>query len=421
MNEKIETLLFLGELLMRSGAAAERIKRDLLRAAVAFDIPEDKVILHITYMTIMLNVKTEEKSYTAFRKCPTHGVNMTVIDALSKLTWVAIKEKLPLSTFKSALERIEREAAHPMRNWEIIMAGLTCGGICRIFGGDWSSLLITAIAASIACIARNTLGKYKYNNFATVAISAFIATALALILPNYIPTETPAYPMIAVTLFLIPGVQFIHSVDDLLNHFVMTGTARLIHAILIVGSMTFGLTLALAFFNVQDFTKISITPESLYLSQTFGAAIAGAGYASLFRVPKRLIPLIALGGIIAVDSRNIILVQFGGSLPLATFIGACILGIIAQKANQWFKTPSTVFTIPSAITLMPGVLIYRFLFAMQNITTIDTDLLLTGLRSGVEAGTVVIAIAVAVTIPTILFRPILDELRSREIILKKQE
>ena len=421
MNEKIETLLFLGELLMRSGAAAERIRRDLMRAAVAFDIPEENVILHITYMTLMLNVKTEEKSYTAFRKCPVHGVNMTVIDALSKLTWVAIKEKLPLTTFKSALERIERDAAHPMRNWEVIAAGLTCGGVCKVFGCDWTALVITAIAASIGCAFKNLLGKYKYNNFATTTIAAFIATAFALVLPNFVATDTPAYPMIAATLFLIPGVQFIHSVDDLLNNFIMTGTARLIHAILIVGSMTFGITLALAFFNVQDFTKISITPESLYLSQTLGAAIAGAGYASIFRVPKRLIPLIAIGGIIAVDARNIILVQFGGGLALATLIGASILGVIAQKANQWFKTPSTVFTIASAITLMPGVLIYRMLFSVQNITTIETDLLMTGIRSGVEAGIVVIAIAVAVTIPTILFRPILEELRNREIFLKKKE
>lgn len=420
MNEKIEVLLFLGELLMRSGAAAERIRRDLMRVAVAFDIPEENVILHINYMTIMLNVKTKEKSYTAFRKCPVHGVNMTVIDALSKLTWVAVKEKLPLSTFKNALERIEREAAHPMRNWEIIMAGLTCGGICKIFGCDWSSLVICALAAILGCVARNILHKYKYNNFATVAISAFVATLFALVLPNFIATETPAYPMIAVTLFLVPGVQFIHGVDDLLNNFIMTGTSRLIHSILIVGSMTFGLTLALAFFNVQDFTKISITPESLYLSQAVGAAIAGAGYAAIFRVPKRLIPLIALGGILAVDIRNIILVQFEGSLVLATFIGASVLGIIAQKANQWFHTPSTVFTIPSAITLMPGVLIYRFLFSMQNITTIDSNLLMTGIRSGVEAGTVVIALAVAVTIPTILFRPILDEFRNRELFLKKK-
>ncbi|MBO6178275.1 MAG: threonine/serine exporter family protein [Selenomonadaceae bacterium] len=414
MREKVDILLFLGELLMRSGAAAERIRREVMRTAVYMGFSEEEVALHINYTTLMINLRTEETSYTAFKKCLSHGVNMEVIYAISKIVRMAVKENLPLNTFKTALERAEKGAERPIGLFDVTAAGLTCAGITKLFGGDWMAFIITAVASMFGYVVKKVMDKYKYNNLASTAVAAFVATSFALIIPNYIISMTPAYPMIAATLFLIPGVHLIHSVDDLLNNFIVTGMARMINTLLIVGSMTFGLTLSLAIFNVQDFTKISITPESLYISQSVAAAIAGAGYATIFRVPERLVWLIALGGIIAVDIRNIMLVQYGAGLPLATFIGASVLGLVAQKANHWFKTPSTIFTIPSVIILMPGVLIYRMLFSVQNITTIDAELLMTGIRSGVEAGIVVVAIAVGVTIPTIFFRPILDGIRNRE-------
>jgi len=62
-----------------------------------------------------------------------------------------------------------------------------------------------------------------------------------------------------------------------------------------------------------------------------------------------------------------------------------------------------VLTIPSAIPLIPGVLLYRFFFTLLNINEVSTPLLLAALRNSVEAATIIAGIAIGVAIPSIFW------------------
>ena len=65
--------------------------------------------------------------------------------------------------------------------------------------------------------------------------------------------------------------------------------------------------------------------------------------------------------------------------------------------------------------MIPGVLLFRLLFALMNIRTIDGAALLAGLRSGVEAVTIIIAIAVGVAIPNIFMHRYIERDKERTI------
>ena len=412
---KMQLILMTGELLMANGAATERIMRDMLRAATYMDITSDKISIHVNYTTLMLNINDDDHSYTEFRKCRHHGVNMTVLADISNLTWTAIKENYSLEKYEEELHRLEDMPSPYPPLLSALSAGLACGGICKLFGCDWISFFCTVLSAAIGFAVRRLCNIYGFNVYAGTAISAFAATALACFFQSVSGTSTPSYPMIAAALFLIPGIPLINAVDDMLNNYIMAGTTRLTHTMLIIGSMTFGISIALWVGNVTDFTRVPIQPEDIYLSQTLAAALAGAGYAAIFNLPGRLLPVVALGAVIAVDVRNLMVIQLDSNLVAGSFLGAAILGVAAQKAIQWFHTPGSVLTIPSVIPLMPGVLLYRLLFSILNITTIDAQTLLVGIRSGVEAATVVIAMAVGVTIPTIFFRPRLEKYQRQQM------
>ena len=61
------------------------------------------------------------------------------------------------------------------------------------------------------------------------------------------------------------------------------------------------------------------------------------------------------------------------------------------------------------------MLLYRLLFALLNIDTITADQLLLGLRSGVSAIIIIIAIAIGVTIPSIFIERYLTKKRQGEV------
>lgn len=92
---------------------------------------------------------------------------------------------------------------------------------------------------------------------------------------------------------------------------------------------------------------------------------------------------------------------FNVGLPIGTLLGAMTVSIISLKAVHWFHVPSHVLTIPSVIPLMPGILMYRLLFNIIDIDTLDVSNFLIAFQGGVNATLIILAIAVGVALPNI--------------------
>ncbi len=400
IGPKMHLLLHTGQLLMENGADSDRTVRDMMRAAAFMGIPKENIHQHVMYTTLLLNVNDEQRSYTEFRKCTKHGVNMTVLSAISKLTWRAMAKKYSLADYERQLDNIRKLP----RNYPVWLtalgAGAACGGFCKLFGGSWLDFVLTAVCALLGFLIRRCCVGYGFNTYAAIAITSFATTMLAWT-TQFLTGGLNWYPLIACTLFLVPGIPLINAVDDLLNNFIVSGMTRAMHTLLVVGSMTFGIVTAIRIGGVTDFTSVSLTPDTFYLSQAIAAAVASMGFSIIFNIPKRLLPVVAVGGIITVLLRNITVLELGWSQAAGSFFGAAVVGVIALQAIHWFHTPNIIMTIPSAIPMIPGVLLYRLLFALINIESITSETLLAGIRSGVSAVIIIIAIAVGVAIPNI--------------------
>lgn len=422
---KLHLLLHTGQLLMESGADTNRIVRDMMRAAAFMGIPEDKIHLHIMYTTLMLNVSDDDHSYTSFRKCRHHGINMTIISAISKLSWRAMEQKYSLEAYEAELHRIENIEHH--RHYSsflsAISAGLACGGFCKLFDSDWIAFFCTTICAALAFGLRRLCNKLEINPYAGISIAAFTATLLAYFTQFFSGSATPWHPLIACALFIVPGIPLINSVDDMLNNYIVAGATRAINTLLIIGGMTFGIVLAIRLGNVPDFfTSLNVAPSSIYLAHATAAAIAALGFSIIFNVPPRLLAATAVGGIISVCLRNFCALELGMTQAAASFIGATAVSLCALKAVHWFHTPIHVITIPSVIPMIPGVLLYRLLFGIINIKSLDAAALMAAIQNGVEAVLIIISITVGATIPNIFARRYIEknkQLHLDELLAKR--
>lgn len=403
IDQKMHLILRTGQLLMESGADTDRTVRDMKRVAAFMGIPPEQMHLHVMYTTLLLNINDSQHTYTEFCKCRKHGINMTALSAISKLTWHAIFRDYSLDQFGRQLERI----AQIPRNYSTLVtaigAGVACGGFCKLFGGSWLDFFLTALCAFVGFYIRRFCLLREFNSYAAIAIASFFTTILAWA-TQFLTGSMNWYPLIACTLFIVPGIPLINSIDDFLNHYILIGTARGIDTLLIVGSMTFGIVTAIRVAGVSDFTSVSLSPNDIYFSQVIAAAVSAMGFSIIFNIPKKFLPIVGVGGIITVMLRNLAMTQFGASTAAGSFLGAAIVGVLGFKAMHWFHAPDVLITVPSSIPMIPGVLLYRLLFAVLNIQFIDGTALLEGIRSGVMGITAVIGIAIGVAIPTIFFR-----------------
>ena len=393
IGQKAELILTVGQLLMENGADTAQIVRDMKRVAAYMGIPAEKFHLHIMYTTLMLNISDEHHSHTSFRKCVKHAVNMKIISAVSRLTWRALRDHYTLDEFKGELEAVGKRPRYPALV-SICAAGSGCGAFCTLFGCDFNAAIIGKIV-QMQCAER-----FGINPYVSMTFAAFSATIVAYF-THLLPTTTPWHPLIAAALFLVPGIPMINALSDILNTYLISGAARIMHTLVIVGAMTFGLVFAIGMADFDSFTNLHMLPDSNYGLFMVAAAIGATSFAIFFNLPPRLLFAAACGGAICVCTRNFFIFELGMSSAVGTLAGATFVSVVAMKAVHWLHTPSLVLVVPAVIPLVPGVLIYRFLFAVINIRRITVEELLSAIQSGVDALLIILAIAIGAAAPNI--------------------
>lgn len=111
LRRKLDLLLRTGKILVESAADTNRIVRNMNRVAAYLGLPEENLHIDVTYTMLVVNLSDESHSYSKFQKCEKHGINMTAISEISKLSWRAIEEDYSLDRYEEELEKIKTRSA----------------------------------------------------------------------------------------------------------------------------------------------------------------------------------------------------------------------------------------------------------------------------------------------------------------------
>ena len=415
LRRKLDLLLRTGKILVESSADTSRIMRNMLRTAAYLGLSEEHLHIHITYNMLMVNFSDGTHSFSKFQRCDKHGIEMRAISDISKLSWSAIREDYSLDRYEEELNRI----AHRKRSytpWQVaIAAGFACGGFCVQFGCDWTAFFYSSIAAALGFRLRTKLNEIGSNGYANIAVGAFVATIIAWLFGTFansqwlaespqwlaetLQTGTPWHPLMACTLFLVPGVPIINFVNDVLDNNIEVGIIRGINTIIIVTAMAFGIVLAIHVCG----------------------AISAMGFATIYNFPPKRLWVLALGGIVAICTRN--LVSLGASNGnigldlgpvLGSLVGASLVSIIYIKVVHWVHQPHQCLSIPTVIPMVPGVLMSRCLFALLDMHGVVGELT-AAMTNGIRASLIVLCIAIGVAIPNIFARKWIAPNRQRKL------
>lgn len=435
IRHKLDLLLRTGQLLVESAADTNRIMRNMKRTAAFLGLPEEHLHIYVQFNMLMVNLSDNEHSFTKFQRCDKHGINMTTISLISKLSWKAIREDYSIERYAEELEAIASRPRNYTPVQVAIGTGFACGGFCIQFGCDWTAFFYCSLAAILGFRLRMYLPSKGCNNYVAIGISAFVATLIAWLtsflslnpsiansLPDFMHSATPWHPLMACALFIVPGVPLINFVSDMLDGYIEVGMVRALNTLLMVLSMAFGIAFAIQVCHIDNFvTDLTMTPHHEYWEFAIAAAVSAMGFSTIFSIPRRLLPAVAVGGIIAVCFRNF--VNLGPSngnigldmgLSIGSLAGSALISIIVIKARHWFHTPHQCITIPSVIPMVPGVLMYRALFAFIDMHGVVGEVTV-GMNNAIKASLAIICIALGVAIPNVFFRRFIADSRKRKL------
>jgi len=424
LRRKLDLLLRTGQILMESSADTSRVKRNMERTAAYLGLPKENLHMNIDYYMLQVNVSDEYHSFSKMQRCDKHVINMLAIQEVSKLSWRAIQKDYSLDKYEEELEKIAN-GKHYYKDWMIaIGAGLACGGFCIQFGCDWTAFFYASIAAILGNRLRMFLNHSGSNLYANFAVAAFVSTILAWLssflstptvqaaLPEFLRpilfTETPWHPLLACALYIVPGVPLINAVNDLLDNHINTGLVRAMNTLLIVIAMSFGIMLAIKCGSFDGFAKdLSTIPHHSFYVYAVAAAISAMGFATIYNIPYRLMPWIAVGGIICVCTRNFVFLDpstgnagLGLGIVVGSLCGSALISIINIKAVHILHTPHQCITIPAVIPIVPGVLMYRALYGFMGMQGVVGEVT-HAMSFAINGSLVLVCIALGVAIPNI--------------------
>lgn len=435
LQGKLSLLLRTGCMLVESSADTSRILRNMKRTAAFLGLEEDLLHIYVNFDMLMVNYSDKEHSFTKFQRCSKHGVDMAAISALSKLSWRAIRENYSTDEYEKQLDSI----ANRKRNytpWQVAVGGgFACGGFCIQFGCDWPAFFYASAAAILGFRLRMYLNSKGFNAYMNIGIAAFVATILAWLtsflslnptmsatLPFFMHSSTPWHPLMACALFIVPGVPLINFVSDMLDGHIQIGITRAVRTLMIILAMAFGIALAIKVGGIDNFVRnLSMTPHHNYISYAIAAAVSAMGFSMIFNTPRRLLWGVAIGGIIAVCIRN--LVSLGPSTnnmgldlgpTIGSLVGSTVTSIIATRSMHWLHTPHHCISIPSVIPMIPGVLMYRALFAFINMHGIVGEVTV-AMSNAIKASLIILCIAIGVAIPNTFFRRMIAPKRKKKL------
>lgn len=130
------------------------------------------------------------------------------------------------------------------------------------------------------------------------------------------------------------------------------------------------------------------------LIELLTALLGTLGFALIFRVRYKYLPIAAVGGMLT-DLVYLLATLAGASYLPAAVLAAIFMGLFSEICARTLKAPVAVFLLPCAIPIVPGSFLY---YSMVNLLGQNEALFRYYMLGALEIG---IGIALGTTISTV--------------------
>lgn len=396
---RTDALMRLGALMLAAGASAARVRDSMLRAARALGLADLHTRIGMT--DLVATASRGQMFRTRVAEVPRPGVDANRLTLLKRLTNELVDGITPaeLQRALDAAESAPRPYADPLR---VLAASLACAAFALLNNGGLQECIAVGIAAGLGQWVRMLLARVQFNEFMLVFLSAMVALltylgVTALFSLAGAPGSQHDAALTSAVLYLVPGFPLVTGALDLARRDLNAGIARVTYALLVL--LTTGTAVwavAAAFGTVVTQTASPGVEEPLLSVARLIAGFVGVfGFAVLFSTPFAIALAASALGAVANVAR-LAMVDAGVFPAVAAVSAATLVGFGAFAVSARLRAARVTLTVPAVLIMVPGASAYRSIAGV-----IDGDTL-SAIQNGVQAISVVAALAIGLTVARVL-------------------
>lgn len=234
----LDLVAMMGEELLRNGAEIARVQDTMRMVGKAFG-KEDVDVFAISNGIFVTMHHEDQTRCTQIKHVPLATPNFGRVAMINQLSREICEGKW---TIEAASERMKVIAAAPGVSlaWQMAACAVGGGCFCYLFGGSFFDALATAPVGVLLCLLQYMMGRAKISKMMQTIFGSMLVTLCGIGIAGLLAGLHVDSVIIGGLVILVPGVPLTTSIRDFFNGDYLSGTVRLIDALLVAVCMAIG-------------------------------------------------------------------------------------------------------------------------------------------------------------------------------------
>jgi len=355
-NDKRNFIIRLGKALHKFGTPAYRMEAHLQSVATFLGLSANFVITP-TSLTFVLSQGDDNQDYNHIVRVKPGDLDLGSLARTDELV-----EELSSGqrTLKEAIERLDEIANKPNpygRFLTFLAFGGSSGAFAMLMHTSWNDVFWSTILGFVVCIfvfwSERSRRVTEMLEPISALTTAMLASAIMLIDPSI---NMPLVILSAIIAF-IPGLALTLGLSELAARNLMSGTARIMDAIMVLFKLYFGAVLGMALGKLLwgEVTFVQ-PPETPVWTSWLAVTVLSISLVILFKARIKDAPWGILSGFVAYGAS--IWGAMHLDVALGAFVGAFALGVYSNLFSRITKLPSSIVKLLGLVVLVPGSKVY---------------------------------------------------------------
>ena len=354
--DKRRFIIRLGKALHKFGTPAYRLEAHLTSVSESLGLFGSFVITP-TSLTFVLSQDHENQDYNHILRVAPGDLDL---GSLARADELVDELTSGQRTLPEAIERLDDIANKPNpygRFLTFLAFGASSGAFAMLMQTSWNDVFWSTLLGMVVCLFTFWAERSKRVTDMLEPISALtcaiLASAIALIDPSI---NIPLVILSSIIAF-IPGLALTLALSELAARNLMSGTARIMDAAMILFKIYFGGVLGIALGKIM-WGEVAFVEPPHTPNWTVWAAVTTLSISLiiLFRCRKKDAPWGIISGYVAFGA-SIIGAEYLG-VALGAFVGAFALGLYSNIFSRIMNLPSSLVKLLGLVVLVPGSKVY---------------------------------------------------------------
>lgn len=365
----LDLTMRLAEVIFTAGAGAEDATAAMVALTRAYGLKGTDANITHTIITLTQEDPATHESITRSRNVKYRTLDYSKLTATSELIADIIEKPIEVSDARKILATIVSSKPQVPKQWRRIGWSLVGAGAAVLIGGGVTVIIAAFFATWIIDWVTSELDHHQVPLFYQTVVGGAVGPLIAAVVRVLDPTANPSLVVVAAIIMLLAGVTTFGAVHDTLSGFYLTGTARLVEALLITAGLVTGVSgaaLFLAQFGLE--LEIYSTPVVTLVGLPIllaASVVIVVGFALAVQVPWRAIWVVCVLGALA-EFLYVAGIAGGFGLVWASAASALGVGLLAAVMARLVRTPPLVIMVTALVPLVPGLTLFRGLLKLSE-------------------------------------------------------